>query len=146
MRQLHLWHRMKCTLDPSYVPYKRFLAEQAAIQFHASGAVDIASLNQPCLSQDSTAATTYRCRKCRTLVATSNNVIETADGPGAAGFAWRKRDKVPRSHAGEYALGETESAGGGVFVEPLRWMASAIGGTEGIQGKPNNIKVAPLNA
>lgn len=132
MHQLHLWHCMGGALDTSYIPYKRFLAEQAAAQFHMKGFINLDGLAQPHAGDGSAGAVLYRCRKCRTLVATAENVIETA-GPGSNGFAWRKRDKVQRaSHGGEDAA----AAGtGGIFVEPLRWMEDAVGGAKGIQGK-----------
>ena len=132
MLQLHLWHCMEGTLNHSYVPYKRFLAEQAAAEFYAMGSVDAAGLSQPLASDgDAQGAAVYRCRKCRTLVATSSNVIETGDGPGATGFRWHKRDKLQK--VGDIAA--SAEGAGGVFVEPLRWMESAVGGSEGIQGK-----------
>ena len=81
----------------------------------------------------------YRCRKCRTLVATAHNVVETEAGPGAAAFPWRKRDKLQQRCAassannGSAPAGASEDGGGSLFVEPLRWMAAAVDGT--LQGK-----------
>jgi dual specificity phosphatase 12 len=149
MNQLHLFHCMNCTLDPSYVPYRRFLATQAAVNYHNTGTVDAAALNMPSIGDGKGQATLYRCRKCRKLLATSDNVLETEVGGQTAGFAWRKRDKYPKerlSSAG--GGGDGNSSGynipggdgveginqGGLFVEPLRWMSTIL--SEGhIQGK-----------
>ncbi|KAH7625022.1 hypothetical protein Ndes2526B_g00398 [Nannochloris sp. 'desiccata'] len=151
MNQLHLFHVMNCTLDPSYIPYRRFLATQAAVQYHNTGTVDAAALNMPSIGDGKGQATLYRCRKCRTLLATSDNILETQLGGQVAGFAWRKRDKYPK----ERLAGNRGSGGGGgmnggysvpggdgvegvnqggIFVEPLRWMSTIL--SEGhIQGK-----------
>jgi dual specificity phosphatase 12 len=73
--------------------------------------------------------TIYRCRKCRCLVATAHNVVETEEGAGEEAFAWRKRDKLRWQGAAPAAAEEA----GGLFVEPLGWMAAAVGSA--LQGK-----------
>jgi len=139
MNQLHLFHCMNRTLDASYVPYRRFLAHQAAVNYHNTGTVDAAALNMPSIGDGTGQATLYRCRKCRTLLATSNNILETEVGGHGAGFAWRKRDKYPKERLGGNSgavTGEGVDGNhqGGIFVEPLRWMSTIL--SEGhIQGK-----------
>jgi dual specificity phosphatase 12 len=150
MTQLHLFHCMNCTLDASYVPYRRFLANQAAVHYHNTGTVDTAALNMPSLTDGKGQVTLYRCRKCRTLLATAENILETELGGQAAGFAWHKRDKYPkeRLNSGNKGGGDGSGSGysvpggdgveginqGGIFVEPLRWMSQIL--SEGhIQGK-----------
>ena len=73
----------------------------------------------------------YRCRKCRGLVATSDHVVEIEEGAGAAAFSWNKRDKLGRRGQPAPDGGDVEA--GGLFVEPLRWMAEAV--AEAYQGK-----------
>lgn len=139
MNQLHLFHCMDCTLDASYVPYRRFLATQAAVNYHNTGTVDTAALNMPSIADGKGQATLYRCRKCRTLLATSDNILETEGEGQGAGFAWRKRDKYPKERVGGKSGGVSHGGvdgitQGGIFVEPLRWMSTIL--SEGnIQGK-----------
>eukprot|EP00887_Chlorella_sp_A99_P000566 scaffold17.g566.t1 len=132
--QLELWADMGCTLRDSHLPYKRYLLAQAARQYEQSGTLDAAALARP---QEPGAAAAggeptppppavYRCRKCRGLVATTHNVVETEEGPGAAGFAWHKRDKAQRGGGG--GGGASERGEGSLFVEPLAWMADILGG------------------
>ncbi|EFN52747.1 hypothetical protein CHLNCDRAFT_138334 [Chlorella variabilis] len=136
--QLELFYAMGCRLEESYVPYKRFLLQQAAQQYRQNGRLDAVALPQP---QEGAAggggggggggATMYRCRKCRTLVATAHNVVEVEQGPGAAGFRWRKRDKhqhqtLAGDGGGPAASSSTED--GSLFLEPLRWMCEAGAG------------------
>lgn len=73
---------------------------QAAAQYSATGlpSLDAASLSQP---QEAAAgadgATLYRCRKCRALVATQHNVVETEQVRGGevqAGRTCRMADKL----------------------------------------------------
>ncbi len=143
MNQLHLFHCMNCTLDTSYVPYRRFLATQAAVHYHNTGTVDAAALNMPSIADGKGQATLYRCRKCRKLLATADNILETEVGGQAAGFAWHKRDKYPKERldgnigfggGGGTSEGVEGVNQGGIFVEPLRWMSQIL--SEGhIQGK-----------
>lgn len=204
MHQLELFHAMGCALSDSYIPFKRFLLQQAraplwllaasllprcrccrcscptgaaagrsqpscaplktlahpaalfacappapppssplqaAQHYHETGQLDAAALSAP---QEGAAGrdgkTIYRCRKCRGLVATQHNVVETETGPGASAFRWRKRDKQQRQAVGEGGGGGGDE--GSLFVEPLRWMGEGGGGPGGdsvvvgvIQGK-----------
>ncbi|KAI3431699.1 hypothetical protein D9Q98_004744 [Chlorella vulgaris] len=148
MAQLELFAAMGCRLLESYVPYKRFLLQQAAQQYQQQGFLDAAMLPQPREAAGSPGsgevgggATLYRCRKCRGLVATSDNVLEVEQGPGAAAFRWRKRDKLQReaTSGGSGAASSGPSAGedGSLFVEPLRWMCEA--GAEGGAGAADSV-------
>lgn len=142
--QLELWYAMGCRLQDSYVPYKRFLLQQAAQHYQATGGLpEAAALPVPAEAPGG-GAKVYRCRKCRCTVATSHNVVDTEQGAGAAAFRWHKRDKHQKQ-----ALGSGDYIGGGaggseegsLFVEPLRWMCQE-GGSSGdsvmggaVQGK-----------
>ena len=130
MNQLHLFYCMNCTLDSSYVPYRRFLAQQTAVQYHNTGTLDATTLSVPSVTDGQGQATLYRCRKCRILLATSDNILETEAAGQEGSFSWRKRDKFQKESGLD---GSGDGAGGGIFVEPLRWMSSYVDGQ--IQGK-----------
>ncbi|PSC73919.1 Dual specificity phosphatase 12 [Micractinium conductrix] len=140
LEQLELFYVMGCRLEESYVPYKRFLLQQAAQHYQTTGGLpESSALPAPAEPADG-GATLYRCRKCRCLVATSHNVVDTEQGPGAAAFRWHKRDKHQRQQlGGDDGGGGGSSEEGSLFVEPLRWMGegggadSVVGGA--VQGK-----------
>ena len=67
----------------------------------------------------------YRCRKCRRLLATQQNVVQVEAGAGSAAFPFQKR-----SFGGAAAAATEDSC---VFVEPMQWMQHAIEGQ--VQGK-----------
>jgi dual specificity phosphatase 12 len=126
---------MGCALRECHLPYKRYLLAQAGHEYEASGTIDTSALAQP--EEPGSAASgggppplAYRCRKCRCLVATAHNLVETEEGPGATGFAWRKRDRRQRVGGG---ISGDSPEDGSLFVEPLRWMDAIVGGP--IQGK-----------
>lgn len=150
VRQLILFQEMEFTLDSSYIPYKKFLTEQAAIKFH-KGTVDLQSFSLPdeslmgLESKTGETKSLYRCRKCRSLVATSQNVLEIASGIGQEAFSWRKRDK----ETGTSRVIDDENGYlqfGGIFVEPLKWMDGVAQGD--IEGKlycPRYVFVSKLS-
>jgi dual specificity phosphatase 12 len=141
LAQLDLFEAMGCRLDVAHAPYRRFLMDQAAARFAATGYVDVAAL--PALPGGAGAApleagaTAYRCRRCRALVAMSEHCVEL-DAPGSIGedFAmpagpapgapalFKSKGKSARREAPAADGGE----GGSLFVEPLRWMAPALEG------------------
>jgi len=59
---------------------------------------------------------TYRCRKCRRLVALQEHVIDHAPGEGETAFGWNKR------RGGNPFNKSNESDCSSIFIEPLRWM------------------------
>ena len=130
MTQLHLFHCMDFKLDSKYVPYRRFLAQQAAVQYQNTGSLDASMLSMPSVADSSKGAVLYRCRKCRTLLATTDNVLETETEGDGEGFAWRKRDKFPK----QGGTADNDAGSGGIFVEPLRWMAGTVVDGQ-VQGK-----------
>lgn len=94
---------------------------QAAQHYQETGCLDAAALSQP---QEAAAGhdgpTAYRCRKCRALVATQHNVLETeqvgvqpwgrvldewSEGwpTSQAGASWEQKGRMPRAAAGTAA-------------------------------------------
>jgi len=59
---------------------------------------------------------TYRCRKCRRLVALHEHVIDHVPGEGETAFGWNKR------RGGNPFNKSKESECSSIFIEPLRWM------------------------
>jgi len=59
---------------------------------------------------------TYRCRKCRRLVALHEHVIDHVPGEGETAFGWNKR------RGGNPFNKSNESDCSSIFIEPLRWM------------------------
>ncbi|KAL2930871.1 hypothetical protein RDABS01_036281 [Bienertia sinuspersici] len=65
-----------------------------------------------CSSEIENTQQIYRCKKCRQIVASQDNVVSHEQGKGEASFGWRNRrvesDSLPECTA--------------IFVEPLKWM------------------------
>jgi dual specificity phosphatase 12 len=59
----------------------------------------------------------YRCKKCRRVVASEENVITHIPGAGVTSFKWRKRG-VQGSGKDELTQPECTS----IFVQPMQWM------------------------
>ncbi|KAJ8527552.1 hypothetical protein K7X08_015003 [Anisodus acutangulus] len=78
------------------------------------------------LTKETTPARTYRCKKCRRVVALQGNVVGHVPGKGETAFEWHKR----RSGNPFNKPGDECSS---VFVEPLRWMRTVEEGA--LEGK-----------
>jgi hypothetical protein len=59
---------------------------------------------------------TYRCKKCRRIVALQEHVIDHIPGEGETSFGWNKRK------SGNPFNKSNESECSSIFIEPLRWM------------------------
>ncbi|XP_072985817.1 probable inactive dual specificity protein phosphatase-like At4g18593 isoform X2 [Typha latifolia] len=62
----------------------------------------------------------YRCKKCRRIVASQENVIPHEKGAGEQCFKWKKRD--------DRMATEKKLECSSIFVEPLKWMQTVEGG------------------
>lgn len=60
---------------------------------------------------DTKSRTVYRCKKCRRIVASQENVVPHKQGEGEKCFKWKKRGDI-----------ETKPKCSSIFVEPLKWM------------------------
>jgi len=59
----------------------------------------------------------YRCKKCRQIVASEENVITHIPGAGVTSFKWRKRGA---QGSGKDELTQPECTS--IFVQPMQWM------------------------
>ncbi|KAI7733963.1 hypothetical protein M8C21_031969 [Ambrosia artemisiifolia] len=55
----------------------------------------------------------YRCKKCRRIVASQDNIVSHERGEGQKSFKWKKR-------TGDVTNGPLECSS--IFVEPMKWM------------------------
>lgn len=60
---------------------------------------------------------TYRCKKCRRIVAQQENVMDHVPGEGESSFSWHKRKS-----GNPFDKYEEECSS--IFVEPLKWMTA----------------------
>lgn len=123
LQQLKLYDAMNCDLDQSHLPYRQHLLRQTGRHYVQTGRLSPDALAAPS-DTVTMAATSYRCRKCRSLVATSENVVDVAPGPGEAAFPHRKRDSNVSKHP------SSSLDGGSLFVQPLQWMSAVVIGAD----------------
>ena len=62
----------------------------------------------------------YRCKKCRRVVASQENVVDHVPGEGETSFAWSKQK------SGNPFNKSDESECSSIFVEPLKWMTAGM--------------------
>ncbi|CAL0301330.1 unnamed protein product [Lupinus luteus] len=62
----------------------------------------------------------YRCKKCRRLIASEDNVLPHEPGKGESSFKWHKRSSDPSE--------EKQRDCTSVFVEPMKWMQAVQDG------------------
>lgn len=65
---------------------------------------------------DNNHSPTYRCKKCRRIVALQEHVIDHIPGEGETSFDWHKR------RSGNPFNKSNESECSSIFIEPLLWM------------------------
>ena len=58
----------------------------------------------------------YRCKKCRRIVASVDNIVSHEHGKGESSFKWKKRS----SQSWETEKQSVDCTS--VFVEPMKWM------------------------
>ena len=125
LTQLQMFGTMRCRLDDSHAPYRRFRVAQAA-RAHAAGSAPDALHAASLLGADPAAgggaavpaaAGAVRCRKCRRLLATAEHTVPHTRGAGAGAFDAHKRRKGAIDPAAPCSS---------VFLEPLAWMAPAL--------------------
>ena len=62
----------------------------------------------------------YRCKKCRRIVASQENIVSHQHGKGDSSFKWKKRS----GNSWEKERQQIECTS--LFVEPMKWMQAGI--------------------
>ncbi|KAF5742338.1 inactive dual specificity protein phosphatase-like [Tripterygium wilfordii] len=83
----------------------------------------MAAANSPNVESVSKPQVVYRCKKCRRIVASKENIVSHDRGKGEQSFKWRKRSGNP--------LEEEPAECSSIFVEPMKWMESVQDGYVG---------------
>ncbi|XP_047946993.1 probable inactive dual specificity protein phosphatase-like At4g18593 [Salvia hispanica] len=81
-----------------------------------------ADLNNSAVASDPKPLVTYRCKKCRRLVASEDHIVCHERGGGQKSFKWKKR-----SADTDVQVLECSS----IFVEPMKWMEALEEGCVG---------------
>lgn len=55
----------------------------------------------------------YRCKKCRRIVASEENIVSHERGKGESSFKWKKRSSEMEKEPSDCTS---------VFVQPMKWM------------------------
>ncbi|KAG2490222.1 hypothetical protein HYH03_011347 [Edaphochlamys debaryana] len=130
--QLVLFGDMRCSLDPQHPVYRMWALEELGSRWESTGWLDPDAFGElpegPAGMAAATAAgqTLYRCRKCRTLLATSAHVMPVEAAMGHRVFRDRNRHRrggLPPSGGGSVEGGESC-----LFVAPVAWMAPTVTG------------------
>ena len=58
----------------------------------------------------------YRCKKCRRIVASEDNIVPHERGKGESSFKWNKRTGDP------WKTEQQQVDCTSIFVEPMKWM------------------------
>ncbi|XP_061358532.1 probable inactive dual specificity protein phosphatase-like At4g18593 [Gastrolobium bilobum] len=58
----------------------------------------------------------YRCKKCRRIVASEDNIVSHERGKGESSFKWKKRSSEP------WEMEKQPADCTSIFVEPMKWM------------------------
>jgi dual specificity phosphatase 12 len=120
--QLQLFAEMKYTLDNAHQQFKRMKIVAMAKEREMRG-----SLKKVDFGVDlSDNVDVYRCKKCRTVLASENNIVTHESGPGQTSFDWRKRSMMGSAFFGEDSEHKKPTVATepctSVFVEPMDWI------------------------
>ncbi|XP_004493393.1 uncharacterized protein [Cicer arietinum] len=140
LEQLKMFEEMGFKVDQSSSIYKRFrlkilgenhfsglridsskLGADPGVPVESSSEVDEAT------KVKSNSSPTYRCKKCRRIVALQEHVVDHIPGEGETSFGWQKR------RSGNPFNKSNESECSSIFIEPLRWMKAVEEGA--LEGK-----------
>ncbi|XP_057437932.1 uncharacterized protein LOC130730065 [Lotus japonicus] len=140
LEQLKMFEEMGFKVDQSSPIYKRFRLKVLG-ESHFSGLrIDSSKLgedpgmpveNSPEVQEpvkvENNRSPTYRCKKCRRIVALQEHVVDHIPGEGETSFGWHKR------RSGNPFNKSNESECSSIFIEPLRWMKAVEEGA--LEGK-----------
>lgn len=133
--QLKMFEDMGFKVDHTSPIYKRFRLTLLGESYNRGEKIDSSKFGAVVSSEGEVSSNVgynnhrhvYRCKKCRKIVASQNNVVEHIPGEGEESFGWHKRKGRDLFNKSEEA--ECSS----IFVEPLRWMTAVEEGA--LQGK-----------
>ncbi|XP_061364797.1 uncharacterized protein LOC133308208 [Gastrolobium bilobum] len=140
LEQLKMFEEMGFKVDQSSPVYKRFRLKILG-ENHFSGLgidssklgadpgmpVEISSEVEEDNKVENIRSPTYRCKKCRRVVALQEHVVDHIPGEGETSFEWHKR------RSGNPFKKSDESECSSIFIEPLRWMKAVEEGA--LEGK-----------
>ncbi|XP_045795651.1 dual specificity protein phosphatase 12-like isoform X2 [Trifolium pratense] len=129
LEQLKMFEEMGFKVDHSSPVYKRFRLKTLGENHHSGLRIDSSKLGEdPGMPSETSSevegatkvennrSPTYRCKKCRRIVALQEHVIDHIPGEGETSFGWHKwRSGNPFNKS-------NESECSSIFIEPLRWM------------------------
>ncbi|CAK8543071.1 unnamed protein product [Lathyrus sativus] len=129
LEQLKMFEEMGFKVDQSSPIYKRFRLKVLGENHFAGSRIDSSKLGadpgmlvetssepKEATKVDNNRSPTYRCKKCRRIVALQEHVVDHTPGEGEASFGWHKR------RGGNPFNKSNESECSSIFIEPLRWM------------------------
>ncbi|CAJ2671684.1 unnamed protein product [Trifolium pratense] len=129
LEQLKMFEEMGFKVDHSSPVYKRFRLKTLGENHQSGLRIDSSKLGEdPGMPSETSSevegatkvennrSPTYRCKKCRRIVALQEHVIDHIPGEGETSFGWHKwRSGNPFNKS-------NESECSSIFIEPLRWM------------------------
>lgn len=138
--QLKMFEQMGFKVDHASSIYKRFHLKVLGDCYNRGERIDtskfgadpgfaaenISSDVDVSLSKETTPARTYRCKKCRRVIALQGNVVDHVPGEGEMAFEWHKRKSGN-------PFNKPDEECSSVFVEPLKWMRTVEEGA--MEGK-----------
>ena len=123
MKQLELFEAMGCSLNPLYPPFRAFKLNLMLVQLKHTQVVPYSapqpfngSIHHHSL-QTGVPETVYRCRKCRSVLASSNVAFPHASGPKNSPQSWYDLLQSP--------VAKVECRQG-IFIEPQAWMGPKL--------------------
>ena len=134
MSQLELYHKMQCPSDLDSQPiYQHWLYQRKVDASNACGVAPDAedihfsdlSLREKSHSEESLSKdrqSTYRCRRCRTPLATSAYLIPHEPRPSKDAMLKRPSTKTPSSSGSSPPLSDNSVGCAHLFLDPLSWM------------------------
>ncbi|KAI4300897.1 hypothetical protein L6164_034224 [Bauhinia variegata] len=140
LEQLKMFEEMGFKVDHSSPIYKRFRLKILGENYNSGLGFDSSKLGaDPGMPVEVSAEVegapkvgnnrtpTYRCKKCRRVVALQEHVVDHIPGEGETSFDWHKR------RSGNPFSKPNESECSSIFIEPLRWMKAVEEGA--LEGK-----------
>ncbi|KAK2416610.1 dual specificity protein phosphatase [Trifolium repens] len=140
LEQLKMFEEMGFKVDHSSPVYKRFRLKILGENHFSGSRIDSSKLGEDpgmpvetssevegATKVENNRSPTYRCKKCRRIVALQEHVVDHIPGEGETSFGWHKR------RSGNPFNKSNESECSSIFIEPLRWMKDVEEGA--LEGK-----------